>query len=138
VQWAQANNSLLVVTWDENDDSPGNRISTILVGPMVQPGIADGTPINHFNVLRTIEDMYGLPAAGASADAAPITSIFRIAPTPADVVASADIGGGPHVKVFNALTGTLVSGFYAFDPHFAGGVRVAVDDVNGDGQKDII
>src|SRR5205085_624156 len=47
--------------------------------PMVQPGIADGLPINHFNVLRTIEDMVGLPAAGASADAVPITSIWLIA-----------------------------------------------------------
>src|SRR5207302_5817343 len=43
-----------------------------------------------------------------------------------------------HVKVFDALTGTVRAGFYAFDPHFAGGVRVAVGDVNGDGQKDII
>jgi hypothetical protein len=80
-QWARSHNSLLVVTWDENDFSPGNQIPTILVGPMVQPG-SYGQPINHFNVLRTLEDMYGLPAAGASATAAPITSIWQVNSNP--------------------------------------------------------
>jgi hypothetical protein len=32
----------------------------------------------------------------------------------------------------------MVSSFYAFAPSFSGGVRVAVDDVNGDGTPDII
>ena len=36
-----------------------------------------GETINHFNVLRTIEDMYGLPPAGASATATPITDIWQ-------------------------------------------------------------
>jgi len=33
-------------------------------------------PINHFNVLRTIEDMFDLPAAGASATATPIADVW--------------------------------------------------------------
>src|SRR5262249_45404502 len=35
-----------------------------------------GESINHFNVLRTLEDMYGLSYAGASAGAGPITDIW--------------------------------------------------------------
>lgn len=73
--WAQKNDSLLIVTWDENDDSAGNHIPTIFFGPMVQFGKYTEA-INHFNVLRTVEDLYGLPHAGASATAAPITDIF--------------------------------------------------------------
>jgi len=71
-QWAQTHNSLLIVTFDEDDSSSSNQIFTLFAGPMVTPGLyADR--INHFNVLRTIEDMYGLAYAGAAAAAAPIT-----------------------------------------------------------------
>src|SRR5207248_121573 len=47
-------------------------------------------------------------------------------------------GGGPHVKVFNAQTGALLRSFFAYDPTFGGGVRVALGDVNGDGVPDIL
>ena len=50
----------------------------------------------------------------------------------------ADAGGAPQVNVYNAATNQLVASFYAFTPNFTGGVRVAVDDVNGDGTSDII
>ena len=73
--WAASHNSLLVVTWDEDDGSAGNQIATVITGAHVKPGRYPQS-INHYNVLRTIEDMYGLPHAGASAKAAPLTAIF--------------------------------------------------------------
>src|SRR5215831_14076702 len=45
--------------------------------------------------------------------------------------------GPPHVKVF-ASDNQLIASFYAFDPAFQGGVRVAIGDVNGDGVLDYI
>ena len=80
-QWAQTHNSLLIVTWDEAVAPDGNHIPTIFVGPMVAPGQYNEI-INHYNVLRTIEDMYGLPYAGASASATPITDAWQPTPTP--------------------------------------------------------
>ena len=53
------------------------------------------------------------------------------------VAVGADAGGGPHVKVFDENDQQIFS-FFAYDPAFAGGVRVAVGDVNGDGVSDII
>ncbi len=76
VQWAQQHNSLLIVTWDEDNKKEHNRITTLFIGPMVQAGHYDQR-INHYNVLRTIEDLYGLPHSGASAEAAPITKIWK-------------------------------------------------------------
>ena len=72
-RWAMTHDSLLIVTWDEddNDDSPANHIPTIMVGARVKPGKYDQR-IDHYSVLRMIEDFYGLPRAGASAAAAPI------------------------------------------------------------------
>ena len=78
-QWAMSNDSLLIVTWDEDDHKTANHIATIFVGAMVRPGRYAET-INHFNVLRTLEDMYGLPAAGKSADATPITDVWTTSP----------------------------------------------------------
>lgn len=50
----------------------------------------------------------------------------------------ADAGGGPHVKVFDSATGQQQFSFFAYDSAFTGGVRVAVGDVTGDGQPDIV
>jgi acid phosphatase len=85
-QWAKKNNSLLILTFDENNDirqyqgltNPfvmpkdeyrrdlQNRIVTIFAGAHIKPGdYAEGKGITHVNVLRTLEAMYGLPRSGA-------------------------------------------------------------------------
>jgi membrane-associated phospholipid phosphatase len=55
-----------------------------------------------------------------------------------DIITAAGPGGGPHVKVFDGRTGAVLASFMAYDPAFAGGVNVAVGDVTGDGQPDIV
>lgn len=50
----------------------------------------------------------------------------------------ADAGGGPNVVVFDAATHVIRFSFFAYDPRFIGGVRVATGDVNADGFPDII
>jgi hypothetical protein len=85
-QWAKTHNSLLIVTWDENDNvtnylgltdpavaqdgSPQrrvaqNRVATIIAGAHVKPGYVEPTPATHVTLLRTIEAMYGLARSGA-------------------------------------------------------------------------
>jgi acid phosphatase len=76
VEWAFRHNSLLILTWDEDDYREGNHIVTILVGPMVKAETS-AQRIDHYNVLRTLLDFYGLPALGASRDAAPIKGIWK-------------------------------------------------------------
>jgi hypothetical protein len=55
-----------------------------------------------------------------------------------DIITGADAGGGPHVQVFSGKDGSLLMSFFAYNPGFTGGVRVAAGDVNGDGKADII
>jgi phospholipase C len=76
VTWAQSNNSLLIVTWDEDDGSEGNQIATIFVGPMVVPG-QYSEQINHYNVLRTIEAMYGLKPLANAKGVKPIKDVWQ-------------------------------------------------------------
>jgi hypothetical protein len=76
VTWAKQHNSLLIITWDEDDFTPTNRIPTIFVGPMVKAGVYK-EKINHYHVLRTVEDLYHLGQVGESAKANPIQAIWK-------------------------------------------------------------
>jgi len=73
--WAQDHDSLLVVTFDEDNGSSANHIATILVGPMVATGTSDQR-VDHYSLLRTLEDMYGLPPLGEAAAAAPFAGVW--------------------------------------------------------------
>jgi acid phosphatase len=75
LRWADKNNSLLIVTFDEDDGSENNRIATIFAGPMVRQGVYAGR-IDHYSVLRTLSDMYGLPPPGRSAEAKPVDGVW--------------------------------------------------------------
>nr|WP_156657911.1 alkaline phosphatase family protein [Mycobacterium kyorinense] len=74
-EWAKANNSLLILTWDEDDNSENNRIPTIFYGANVRPGTYS-QPMSHYNLLSTLEQMYGLPKLGLAARAPAITDIW--------------------------------------------------------------
>ncbi|MBI4807883.1 MAG: acid phosphatase [Nitrosomonadales bacterium] len=74
-QWAMKHNGLLIVTWDEDDGSSGNRIATIFVGQMVRPGQYKQR-IDHYSLLRVIEEMYGLPLLNESAKAQATSGVW--------------------------------------------------------------
>jgi acid phosphatase len=76
VTWARTHDSLLVVTFDEDDGTPTNRIATFLVGPMVK-SVTLSQPVNHYNLLRTIGDLYGLEPLGAARTTAPLRGWSR-------------------------------------------------------------
>lgn len=77
-KWARKHNSLLIVTFDEDDYDPknGNRIVTIFYGDKVNKMEYSKT-INHYYVLHTLEVMYGLPSDD-KISAAPISGIWEV------------------------------------------------------------
>ncbi|MDI9829955.1 MULTISPECIES: alkaline phosphatase family protein [unclassified Streptomyces] len=72
-RWAMTHNSLLVVTWDEDEGGgdEDNRIPTVVAGEPVRPGDHD-QPNNLYGLLRTLLDAYDLEPLGHSADAKPL------------------------------------------------------------------
>ncbi|GAB1330043.1 alkaline phosphatase family protein [Streptomyces sennicomposti] len=75
--WAKTHNSLLVVTFDEDDRLSGNRIPTVLYGQPVAAGTTSSTTYNHYDLLRTLEDTQRLTThAGNAADAHDITGVW--------------------------------------------------------------
>jgi phosphatidylinositol-3-phosphatase len=85
IRWAKTHNSLFILTFDEGSDEGSNRIPTLFVGQMIRGGMYDAR-INHYSVLRTIEDMFGLPHAGGSAEVRPVDGCWI--GTPAAPIAS--------------------------------------------------
>jgi hypothetical protein len=89
--WAMSNNSLLIVTWDEDNHLQNNQIPTIMAGPMVQSGAgavaAASQKWSLHNLLRTVGDMYGAAAPGSASRVAPITGVWQDEPA----------GGPPRV-----------------------------------------
>ncbi|MBF6051344.1 acid phosphatase [Streptomyces eurocidicus] len=74
--WAKSHNSLLLITFDEDNRLSGNRIPTVLYGQPVKAGTTSASTYNHYDVLRTLEDMYGTTHAGQAANAKDITGIW--------------------------------------------------------------
>ncbi len=76
-RWAATHQSLLVVTWDEaEDDSAANRIPLIVTGQMVRPG-RYAEQVDHYTMLRTLKDMFGLGHIGHAIQRAPILDTWR-------------------------------------------------------------
>lgn len=79
--WARTNNSLLIITWDEDDYNEDNQVATVLHGANLRNGtVAGGTWTLH-HLLRTLEDMYGTTHAGLAAQARSIVGPFATDPT---------------------------------------------------------
>lgn len=76
VSWALTHNSLLIVTWDEDDGAEGNHILTLFVGAHVTAGIYAKT-INHYDVLRTLEALVQVPFTNEAANASTIADVWQ-------------------------------------------------------------
>jgi hypothetical protein len=74
-RWAPRHNSWLIVTFDENAGGKVKPIFTIIVGAKVLPGVY-GERLNHYRLLRTIEEAYGLPALGRAKGVRPLSTIW--------------------------------------------------------------
>jgi hypothetical protein len=74
-RWAPRHNSWLIVTFDENAGGRVKPIFTIIVGAKVRPGVY-GERLNHYKLLRTIEEAYGLPPLGRAKAARPLSTIW--------------------------------------------------------------
>ncbi|MFJ3925964.1 alkaline phosphatase family protein [Streptomyces sp. NPDC090022] len=106
-QWAKANNSLLVLTWDEDNYLGSNQIATVFYGAHVKTG-RYSTPVNHHHLLRTFEDLFGTTHAGNAANVQPISEVFSTGteptPTPTPSPTAGDlkvVNPGPQTCKFN-------------------------------------
>ncbi len=70
---------LVVLTWDEDNGQYGNHILTIFAGSGAKTGgVASGTRYTLFSLLRTVEEIFGLPTqTGNDGSASAMTDMLR-------------------------------------------------------------
>jgi hypothetical protein len=56
----RAGSTVLFITWDEDDNSAGNHVATIVVSPYTVPGTTSPVAFTHYSLLRTTEELLGI------------------------------------------------------------------------------
>ena len=65
----RAGRTAVFLTWDEDDSGHGNHIATIVAAPAVRAGRTSSRAFDHYSMLRTTEQLLGLPFIGNAARA---------------------------------------------------------------------
>jgi phosphatidylinositol-3-phosphatase len=61
----------VVLTWDEDDGQSGNHVLTLVMSPRIRPGTRSPARFDHYSLLRTTEELLGVPARLGGARSAP-------------------------------------------------------------------
>jgi len=69
----------IFITYDEDDRGEDNRVYTVVAARSVRPGTVSETPFTHYSMLRTNEQLLGLPPLGDAATAASMAAAFHLA-----------------------------------------------------------
>jgi hypothetical protein len=64
------------LTWDEG--AGDQHIATLVISPSTPAGFVDGASYNHYSMLRTTEEMFGLPAIGSALMASSMRASFHL------------------------------------------------------------
>jgi hypothetical protein len=75
----QSGNTVIFITWDEDDSSSGNHVATIVVSPYTTPGTQSTTAFTHYSLLRTTEQLLGITTfLGNASGAASMRTAFGL------------------------------------------------------------
>lgn len=120
-------------------DVTGDGIDDLVTAPGVGGGphirVFDGFALMNGHVSEVLSFMaYDMSfRGGVNIAVADMTGNGR-----ADIITGAGNGGGPHVRVFDGMSGEAVSNFMPYDRSFRGGVSVAAGKVLGGHRADIV
>ena len=65
-----------MITWDEDDNAPGNQVATLVIATGVPAGFRSAVAYNHYSLLRTTELAWDLTPLTANDASATVMSDF--------------------------------------------------------------
>ena len=70
---------VIAITWDEGADPPNDPRHVLLAvtGPLVKPGTYAGARLDHYSLLRTLEDGFGVGRLAGARHAHAVAGIWR-------------------------------------------------------------
>ncbi len=85
----QSGSTAVFVTWDEGEGGKSNdcatnttdigcQVATLVISPSTVPGTTSSVLFNHYSLLRTTEDLLGLPELGLAASNQSMVSAFNL------------------------------------------------------------
>jgi hypothetical protein len=75
---AWSSNGVLILTWDEDDyTTKDNRVLTLVIAPGMSHTVSH-QPYNHYSLLATIEDIFGMSRLGQAARAQPMKDLISL------------------------------------------------------------
>ena len=99
-------NSVLLLTWDEDDSSGNNRVDLVVAGPNAVRGQVSAVSYNHYSILSTVESAWGVAALNANDSSATTLASFFGASTPSTSCSGATIASTPQSS---QMAGTQVA-----------------------------
>ena len=71
--------SVLFITWDEGTSSEGGggHVALVATSPLAPPGRTSGKAHDHYSLLHTIEEAWGLPCLSNACGANDLADLFR-------------------------------------------------------------
>lgn len=77
---AWTGNAAIVITFDESEGGDktggGGKLATVVITKEGPRGVKSAQPYNHYSLLRTLQDGWGLPPLREAEKAAPMTDLF--------------------------------------------------------------
>jgi Phosphoesterase family. len=72
-------NSALLITWDEGTTNVGGggHVATVVVSPLTGLGYRSATAYNHYSLVRTVQDAWGLPCLNQTCGANNLSEFFQ-------------------------------------------------------------
>ena len=74
----RAGRTVVFVTFDEDDGGAGNRVLTLVLSEWTRPGTRSGARFDHYSLLRTTEELLGVPTLANARRAASMRRAFHL------------------------------------------------------------